>query len=48
VYELLNIDNEMLHVLIARGDLTAIKLGPRTTRVFEDSVEKLIAERRYE
>ena len=38
----LSISNETMHALIAEGKLEALKLGPKSTRVYADSLEKLI------
>lgn len=42
VCEQLNISLKTMHVFIRRGDLKAVKLGPRSTRVYADSVQTLI------
>jgi len=42
VCEQLNITNETMHTMIADGRLVATKLGPRTTRIYADSVDELI------
>ena len=38
----LNITLKTVHNLIERGELKAVKLGPRSTRIYADSVENLI------
>ena len=38
----LNISIKTMHVFIERGDLKAVKLGPRSTRVYADSVDELL------
>ena len=38
----LNITLKTVHRLIERGELKAVKLGPRSTRIYEDSVLNLI------
>lgn len=47
VCERLKIDNDTMHRFIKRGTLKATKLGPKSTRVYADSVEKLIADGAY-
>ena len=42
VCEQLNISIKTMHVFIQRGDLKAVKLGPRSTRVYADSVDELL------
>lgn len=42
VCERLNISPETMHRLIENGNLKAVKLGPRSTRVYADSVDALI------
>ena len=42
VCERLRISSDKLHAMIAAGELSAIKLGPRTTRIYADSVDALV------
>jgi excisionase family DNA binding protein len=45
VCELLGISRQLVHRLIARGELAAIKVGPRTVRVFRSSLADYLNER---
>ena len=38
----LNVTLKTMHKLIERGELKAVKLGPRSTRIYADSVENLL------
>ena len=38
----LNITLKTVHKLIERGELKAVKLGPRSTRIYADSVRNLV------
>ena len=42
VCERLSVSPETMHRLIKRGELKAVKLGPRSTRIYADSVENLL------
>lgn len=42
VCERLNISPVTMHKLIKNGDLRAVRFGPKSTRVYADSVERLI------
>ncbi len=43
VQKRLSISSEKMHSLIAEGKLKAIKLGPKSTRVYADSVAALLS-----
>jgi len=42
VCEQLSINNDTMHRLIESGKLRAVKLGPKSTRVYEDSLQELL------
>ena len=38
----LNINNDTMHALIKQGQLRAIRLGPKSTRIYADSLDQLL------
>jgi len=42
VCERLSINNDTMHRLIESGKLRAVKLGPKSTRVYADSLQELL------
>lgn len=42
IAEILNISKQMVHAIIRSGELTAIKLGPRSVRIARSEFERYL------